>query len=128
MVNDICPKCKHKSLYFRSAFQTWRCSHCYKEFTKDKNQMRGNIVDENGNEYKLNVERINDIIIQTKTFYLQKGKSTLKGKHPKLKDTGCAFQDRLSCNYGLGFERCPFMKYLNNTWICDYETKINICT
>jgi hypothetical protein len=30
----------------------------------------------------------------------------------------CAHPERLSCNYGDGFERCDFMKHENGSWIC----------
>jgi len=52
---------------------------------------------------------------------LPEGKTTPEGEYPKLKDdNSCIFPERASCNYGLFFERCPFMKYDNslNCWRC----------
>ncbi len=41
-------------------------------------------------------------------------------KHPKLKpDEECAFPERDDCNYGEGYDRCPYMKYNNAKSIFD---------
>lgn len=121
-MNEICPNCNHKSLYFREAFGTWRCSHpkCYKEFSKDKTQLRGDLIDSFGNEYKISIKKTKDEIKETRTYFIPKGKTTLKGEFPKLKNN-CIFQERQSCNYGIGFERCPYMKYQDENWICTYD-------
>lgn len=62
MKYELCPLCKHKSLYFRSSFNTWRCSYCFKEFSPDKTQLRGDMIDEYGNEYRLKVERNKELL------------------------------------------------------------------
>lgn len=50
-------------------------------------------------------------------------------KYPKLADDeDCAFPNRDDCNYGKGYERCPYMKYDNsasifdpNRWFCEFK-------
>ena len=49
--------------------------------------------------------------------------------YPKFKkDKECAFPKRTDCNYGKGYERCPYMKYDNsrsildpNRWSCTFK-------
>ena len=52
-------------------------------------------------------------------YALEPGATTLRGEHPKLADPPqCVYPQRLSCNYGEGFERCEFMKYMSGRWSC----------
>ena len=74
--------------------------------------------DKNKNKYQELEEKQNNIIIQTKVYFVEEGKTTLKGDYPKLNEKGCKFPNRLSCNYGPGFERCKFMEYKGSGWTC----------
>jgi hypothetical protein len=55
-------------------------------------------------------------------------------KYPKFKPKEeCAFPDRKDCNYGDGYDRCPYMKYDNSQsifsstrWKCIFK-KENKC-
>lgn len=88
--------------------------------------------DEYGNEFDVEIKKPKGKIIHTITYVLPKGKTTLKGEYPKLReDKDCAFPERQSCNYGTGFERCPYMNYskscdaagifIGGNWHCTYE-------
>ena len=52
-------------------------------------------------------------------------------KHPKFKEKkNCAFPKRDDCNYGEGYNRCPYMKYNNSKstfdstrWECTFIKK-----
>jgi len=53
-------------------------------------------------------------------YILEKGKITLRGEHPKLAEPPkCVHPERLSCNYGDGFERCESMKHADGRWVCE---------
>ena len=129
MENEICPKCNRKQLYFRSAFNTWRCAKCKSFFDKEKNYVgiedryaensEDIRLDEYGNTYSFNIEKTKAEIIVTKKYKLQEGKTTLKTEYPKIyTDDRCEHKDRLSCNFGFGFERCKNFMFVNNTWVC----------
>jgi len=123
MENRHCPKCSHKSLRFRDAFKTYICNYCKEEFDNSLNPIeKGVLIDDLGNKYKVEIKKEDDKTIVTKTYFLEKGKTTLRTEHKKLKENSeCKYPNRLSCNHGYGFERCPFMKYNNstNSWFCD---------
>jgi len=38
---EICPKCNHKQMYYRSAFGSWRCAYCL--FEKDNADRTGTV-------------------------------------------------------------------------------------
>jgi len=77
-------------------------------------------------EYQYIGEKVGDMFIETHIYFFEKGKTTLKGKYPKLANNeNCKYPKRLSCNYGPGYERCKYMEYggsLGN-WICTYKEK-----
>jgi len=53
-------------------------------------------------------------------YVLEPGATTLRGEYPKLAAAPqCVRPERLSCNYGDGFERCEFMKYVSGSWVCE---------
>lgn len=122
----ICPFCNHKSVYYRESFKSYRCNKCFKEFIYNNSKpiLMGlnELLDEYGNKYTLDIRKLKEKIILIKTYFLPKGKQTLKGKYPKIiKD--CLEVSRDSCNNGYGFHRCMFMKYTNNEWICERWNK-----
>jgi hypothetical protein len=52
-------------------------------------------------------------------YLLEDGKSTLRGEYPKIAEPPkWVHPERLSYNYGDGFDRCEFMKHENGSWIC----------
>lgn len=116
MTNEICPKCNHKSVYFRSSTNDFVCGHsgCKKTFDKNmkEHRIQGALVDKCGNYYKINIEKEPGIIRKIETYYLEPEKTTLKGEYLKLNnDTNCKFPNRLSCNSEIGSSRCEFMEY-----------------
>ena len=125
-----CPKCKRKSLRFRKISEDYICDHadCQAIFDNDLNEMhvKGKKVnkDKNGNYYTVDIIKEGGTIKQIKTFYLEPNKTTLRGEYNKLRsDSNCKYPERLSCNWGTGYERCEYMKYggsLGN-WNCIYE-------
>lgn len=126
---ECCPKCKHKSLRYRDAYRSWACDYCRAIFRKDMSfvdyEIDKNIcIDENGNAYIVSVVVGEHSITHTKAYYIEVGKTTLRGDHPRFKeDAQCGHPERLSCNYGIGFERCEHMKYTGTlgNWYCDYK-------
>lgn len=79
------------------------------------------VEDSNGNKYAIDIKASKGKIIYKQVFILPPGKSTLKGEYPKFK-SDCAFPDRQSCNYGIGFERCEYMKCKRmGEWYCSYH-------
>jgi len=69
------------------------------------------------------IEFDEDKIIIKREIKLPKGKTTLKGAHPKFKDDSkCAYPERADCNSGLFYKRCKFMKYKSlGNWECVYN-------
>ena len=62
--------------------------------------------------------RMGDMFIVTNIYFYEKGKTTLKGDYPKLKE-GCKYPDRLDCDAGPGYNRCEFMKCFGpGHWKC----------
>lgn len=126
----MCPNCNHKSLRFRTTTNDYICDHssCNAIFNENLEMVhvKGKDVrrDENGNYYKIKTEKELGIIRQIKTYFLEPNKTTLRGEYEKFrKDSDCKYPERLSCNYGIGFERCEYMKYggtLGN-WKCTYN-------
>jgi hypothetical protein len=56
-------------------------------------------------------------------YLLEEGKTTLRGEYPKLAEPPkCVHPERLSCNYGDGFERCSLMKHVAGHWVCESTT------
>ncbi len=128
MPNKICPKCNHKSLRFRSTTKEYVCSHNSCKAVFDENikeaHVKDAIRDKNGNYYKIKIEKKPGIIRQIKTYFLEPDKTTLRGEYSKLKiDSECKFPERLSCNSGMGFERCKYMEYGGclGYWKCTYS-------
>lgn len=76
-------------------------------------------MDSNKKDYHLdNVKEIGNgkVVIE---LNLPEGKLTTDGEYPKLNsDDKCAYSKRASCNDGLFFKRCPYMKYDNSQSIC----------
>lgn len=119
MPNEVCPFCKHKSAYYRGAFSSWRCSWCKKEYTiedKEALELETKQIDKDGNRYEIEIDKWNNKISVRKTYFLPKGKITLKGNYKKLKE--CDLVERDDCNYGYGYERCKFMIYKEGNWVC----------
>lgn len=84
--------------------------------------------DSNGNEIiSIRGERKGDTMVETTIYQLESGKTTLRTEHRKLRsDEGCKYPERLSCNYGPGFERCHFMKCISmGNWICTFNKSEN---
>ena len=60
-------------------------------------------------------EKVDDMFIETNIYFYKKGKTTLKGKYPKLSNK-CKYPEREDCD-GVpecGYYRCEYMKYDNN--------------
>jgi len=130
MSKKICPNCNHKSLRYRSTTKDYICDHssCEVIFNENLQEVhvkgKGIIRDENGNYYKIKIEKELGIIRHIKTYFLEPDKTTLRGKYEKLrKDSDCKFPERLSCNYGIGFKRCEYMEYEGSfgNWKCTYN-------
>ena len=130
---DHCPKCNHKSVRYRSIADNYYCNHCNALFNKDFEEIKIDgvkplnlLTDGDGNYYSTKTEKKEDKIIFSKIYYLEKGKTTLKGSHNKLReDSKCKYPQRLDCNGGIGYTRCEYMEYgggLGN-WFCKYEVK-----
>ena len=83
----------------------------------------GYIADSNGNIRTPIESKIEDGKIKISYHYLlEEDMITLRGTHPKLSPpTMCNCLNRLSCDYGEGFERCEFMNYVNGVWVCTYK-------
>lgn len=132
MTNEICPECNKKSLRFRVSTNEYVCGNCKITFDKNKKKHRVQdaLIDEHGNYYKVIFENEPGIIRRIETYYLESGKTTLRGTHSKLKsDFDCKYPERLSCNYEIGSKRCEFMEYerdgngLSGHWKCTYKIK-----
>lgn len=128
MTNEICPKCNHKSLRFRSSTKEYVCGYVTCKAVFDENMkeppVKDALKDSYGNYYKVEIETEPGIIREITTYHLEPGKTTLKGEYPKLNnDSNCKFPDRLSCNSGIGFRRCEFMEYGGSLgyWKCTYK-------
>ena len=121
---DVCPKCGRKQ--FNPS--TRKCYACGAETRKDGSLIdvpKGYFKDENDNIRSPNHYEIKDEKLFVSYHYvLEEGKTTLRGEHPKLASPPkCVHPERLSCNYGDGFDRCEFMKYFGEGfgghWACD---------
>jgi hypothetical protein len=120
---EECPKCKRKALYYRSSFRSHRCNRCYAIFDDEKrfrgyddtNEMH---FDEYCNMFYTEITSTSYNIIQKNIFILEEGKTTLRGSHEKI-SSECPSPERLSCNYGVGFDRCSKMKYTGQRWVCE---------
>ena len=133
MPNEICPKCGRKSLRYRKMVNDYICDRyqCKTRFDENKQEYRIKDAnkDEYGNYFKGELKKEQGKIIQITTYFLEEGKTTLRGQYPKLKNaSNCVFPERLSCNYGTGFERCKFMKYGGSigNWKCVYKQTNNL--
>ena len=125
-----CPKCNHKSLRYRSMSEDYICDHtsCEAIFNENLEEMHVSgkrvIKDKKGNYYKVEIEKEPGIMRHIKTYFLEPNKTTLRGEYKKLRnDSECKYPERLSCNYGTGFDRCEFMKY-EEYWRCKYDKKV----
>jgi len=122
MANETCPNCKRKSLRYRVYTEDWICGResCKKEFDKnfkekpaEEKPPEGCFFDEFKNVYKQDIQVLEDSIIVTKTYFLEKGRDTLKGKYPKFKsEEYCAYPKHACCNSTIGKTRCEYMKYI----------------
>ena len=115
-----CPNCGKKQFNVSSR----KCYKCGIEQKEDGTLVevpKGYILDENGNVRSVNEYEIRDGKLQVKYHYiLEPDKITLRGEHPKLATPPkCLHPERLSCNYGDGFNRCEFMQYVGVTWTCN---------
>lgn len=129
MSNKYCPKCNHKSLRYRSTTNDYICDNysCRAIFNENLEEapIKGPnaIRDKNGNYYKVKIEKEPGIIRYIKTYFLEPDKTTLRGEYEKFrKDSDCKYPERLSCNHGIGFERCEYMEYGGSIgyWKCTY--------
>jgi len=116
----MCPSCGKKQ--FNTS--TRKCYACGAEQRKDRTLISvppGYHADENGNicssrKYETKAGKLH----VSYHYILEAGKTTLRGEHPKLASPPkCVHPERLSCNYGEGFERCEFMKYMDGRWLCE---------
>ena len=132
MAKIECPKCKRKSLNHRKTYDDYVCDHrsCEAIFNKDLKEMhvkgKNLIKDDFGNYYKVEVTKEEGIIKHIKTFYLEPNKSTLRGEYKKFRRASdCKYPERLSCNHGIGFNRCEYMKYRGSlgNWNCNCNIK-----
>jgi hypothetical protein len=119
VANIICPACNRKQFNPFSA----KCLGCGAQRRKDGTLVQipnGYSLDEYGNFRSINKYRVEDGHIYVSFDYLlEEGKTTLRGEYAKLADhSQCVYPTRLSCNYGEGFERCEYMKYVNGRWEC----------
>lgn len=124
---EQCPICKRKSLRWRVTDDTYICTRTNRLFDKDfKEVQKDTIGDTQGNRYTLSIEKEDGIIRKTLTYYLEPGKTTLKGQYPKLHSNDkCAYPERNSCNHEVGSERCKYMEYLTRGWECTYTSQLN---
>lgn len=129
-MKQYCPKCNHKSLRYRSTTNDYICDYtsCESIFNENLEELhvKGKrvIKDKYGNYYKVEIEKKPEIIRQIKTYFLEPNKTTLRGEYRKFKEnSNCKYPERLSCNYGTGFERCEFMQYEGSlgNWSCSYN-------
>lgn len=117
---EICPSCGKKQ--FNAS--TRKCHACGAEARRDGTLIRvpqGYHLDENGNIRSALESEVRDgkLCISYHDI-LEKGMVTLRGEYPKLAEPPkCVHPERLSCNYGDGFDRCEFMKYVNGRWNCE---------
>jgi len=127
---DECPKCKHR-LRHRGMQDDNICDKCHsifdnslKEVMVDGVDLTKVMKDSRGNYYSTLEEVKDNQVRYTQIFYLEKGRTTLRGDYPKLKsDDKCRYPERLSCNGEIGCNRCEFMTYggsLGN-WVCKYK-------
>lgn len=117
---ERCPHCDKKQ--FNPASR--RCYGCGAEARRDGTMVsipQGYQLDGNGNVRSVLKSEVKDGKLHLSYHYiLEAGKITLRGEYPKLADLPqCLHPERLSCNYGDGFERCEFMKYADGRWICE---------
>jgi hypothetical protein len=117
---EKCPNCGRKQ--FNPS--TRKCYGCGAEAGRDGTIVsvpRGYHLDENGNFRSAFKSEVRDGKLRISYHYiLEEGKITLRGEYPKLAEPPkCLHPERLSCNYGDGFERCEFMKHLDGRWICE---------
>ena len=133
-MGEECPICKRKSLRHRAIYDNYYCDRCRKLFDENKKELQIDFdcsplqvsKDKNGNYFDTKTEIKEDKIYYTKVYYLEKGKTTLRGEHKKLKDDkDCKYPERLTCNSDIGCDRCEFMEYGGTLgyWICKYKKK-----
>lgn len=122
---EKCPHCEKKQFNTSSK----KCYNCGAEYRKDNSIIivpHGYIKDSNDNIRTPNEYRIEDGRLHVSYHYiLEDGKTTLRGDHQKLHSNQCDHPDRLDCNGGEGYSRCPHMKYNQDSrfWYCDNNIK-----
>jgi hypothetical protein len=118
-----CPSCGKKQ--FNDS--TRKCYACKTQLRRDGTPVivpDGYDLDEHENIRSANrCEMKNGKLFVRYHYLLEDGKTTLRGEYSKLANPPkCVHPERLSCNYGLGFERCEFMHHAEGYWVC--ESKI----
>ena len=118
---EICKICGKKQYYV----STNRCNNCKRYFKSNgverREMPRGYYEDELGNVVSYEqISHSDGKISISRDYILEEGKTTLKGKFPKLADVPkCKYPSRLDCNHGTGYKRCEFMKYIDQKdWKC----------
>ena len=119
-----CPDCNH-SLQKRSSLSGYWCNHCQILFNETLQKINIDITDISslirdgcGNFFFVTTETKEGRIIHTITYLLESGKTTLRGEYGKFRED-CPFPERLSCNHGVGFQRCHYMEFVNlGNWKC----------
>ena len=126
MTNEICPQCGKKQFNSSSG----RCYACGAERRPDGSFVRapaGYFADPYGNLRTAERTELKDRKLCVSFHYLlEPGKTTLRGEHSKLADEPkCVHPERLSCDYGTGFDRCEFMKNTGGLgrWTCSASPK-----
>jgi hypothetical protein len=119
MANEVCPQCGRKQ--FNSSSK--KCYACKAEKRKDGifvNVPNGYVLDECGNIRSITKYEARDGKIFVSYHYiLETEKTTLRGEYMKLASPPkCTHPERLSCNYGEGFERCEYMRHSGSNWVC----------
>jgi len=116
---DVCRNCGKKQFDLSAR----KCRACRIEQRKDGTLVTvpdGYLLDECGNvRSKQEIEIRDGKLIISYQYLLESGKITLRGEYPKLENPPkCLHPERLSCNYGDGFDRCELMKYSSGKWVC----------
>lgn len=119
MAMAACPSCAKKQ--FNPS--TRKCYACGVEQRRDGSLVTpppGYLLDGNGNLRTPTVVEVKDGRVHVSFHYLlEPGKTTLRGEFPKLAQPPCCiYPERLSCNYGEGFQRCAHMAHVGNGWAC----------
>jgi hypothetical protein len=115
-----CPSCGKR--HFNDS--TRKCYACKTQLRRDGTPVivsDGYDLDEYENiRSSKRYEKKNGKLYVSYDYILEEGATTLRGEHPKLASPPrCIHPERLSCNYGDGFERCEFMKHAEGRWVCD---------